>query len=79
MFQSNALPVISVFNKTMQMQAPTIHILHHEVQSFMKKILLRFLSPRTVQASSVYTTDLRMLPRFYPWQKCLLGRKQEDI
>ena len=37
MFLSNALHVINVFNKLMQTESPTIHILHREVQSFVKK------------------------------------------
>ena len=51
MFLSDALPVINAFNKTMQMQAPTIHFLHREVLSFVKKLLLRFLSPDAVQTT----------------------------
>ena len=34
MVLSNALHVINVFNKLMQTESPTIHILHREVQSF---------------------------------------------
>ena len=37
MFLSNALHVINGFNKLIQSESPTIHILHREVQSFVKK------------------------------------------
>ena len=45
MFLSDSLPVINVFNKVMQQQSPTIHCLHQEVTTFMKKLLLRFMQP----------------------------------
>ena len=49
MFLSDSLPVINVFNKVMQQQSPTIHCLHQEVTTFMKKLLLRFMQPQAVQ------------------------------
>ena len=75
MFLSDALPVINVFNKTMQMQAPTMHFLHHAVQAFMKKILLRFLLPRSVQSSPCHTIDLEDASIYMPFDQVFVGEK----
>ena len=32
MFLSDSLPIISIFNKIMQQQSPTVHFLHQELQ-----------------------------------------------
>ena len=48
MFLSDALPVINIFNKIMQKQSPTALILHQEVNTFVKKLLLGFMLPELV-------------------------------
>ena len=79
MFLSDALPVINVFNKTMQMQAPTMHFLHRAVQAFMKKILLRFLSPRSVQSSPCHTIDLEDASIYMPLDQVFVGEKARNL
>ena len=49
MFLSDALPVINIFNKMMQQEAPALHSLRQEVHSFLKKLLLRFMTPSVLQ------------------------------
>lgn len=48
-FLSDSLPVINIFNKIMQQQSPTIHFLHQEITTFVKKLLLRFMQPQAIQ------------------------------
>ena len=43
LFLSNALPVINYFNKCMQQEAPLLHIFIEEVESLVRKLLLRFM------------------------------------
>ena len=52
MFLSDSLPVVNVFNKIMQQQSPTVHILHQETTAFIKKLLLRFMQPQAIQGSN---------------------------
>ena len=57
MFLCDSLPVNN-FNKLMQKQSPTIHILSREIHSFLKKLLLRFLSPSIVQGTQISSIAL---------------------
>ena len=50
--------MINIFNKLMQKQSPTIHILSREMHTFIKKILLRFISPSVVQTTPAANIDL---------------------
>ena len=52
MFLCDTLPAINIFNKVMQNNSPTIHYLHSEVVSFMKKLVLCFMIPRAIQNAS---------------------------
>ena len=58
MFLCDSLPLINIFNKTMQMQKPTVHFLHQEVQSFVRKLLLRFMQPSVVQSGCIRRIDI---------------------
>ena len=49
MFLSDALPVINIFNKMMQQESPALHFLRQEVQSFLQKLILRFMTPKVLQ------------------------------
>ena len=49
MFLSDALPVINIFNKMMQQESPALHFLRQEVHSFLKKLILRFMTPEVLQ------------------------------
>ena len=75
MFLSNALHVINVFNKLMQTESPTIHILHREVQSFVKKILLRFIRPSVVQEIQIASIDLDDSSLYLPLSEVFIGDK----
>ena len=76
MFLSDALQVINVFNKLMQLQAPTIHFLCRELKSFMKKLLLRFLLPiRAIQGTHVSSIDLDDTSLYLPTEEVFVGDK----
>ena len=49
LFLSDALPVINIFNKMMQQQAPALHVLQQEVHSFIKKLILCFMDPSVLE------------------------------
>ena len=73
MFLSSALQVINAFNKLMQIQAPTVHFLHREVQSFVKKLLLRFMLPSVVQETQVSLIDLDDTSQYLPVEEVFVG------
>ena len=59
----------------MQIQAPTIHFLHHEVQSFVKKLLLRFMLPRVVKETQISLIDLDDASHYLPVDEVFIGDK----
>ena len=75
MFLCESLPVINIFNKLMQKQSPTIHILSREINTFIKKILLHFLSPSVVQSTSAANIDLDDASLYVPLDEVFVGDK----
>ena len=75
MFLSDALSLINTFNKTMQMHSPTVHVLYQEVLSFVKRLLLRFLSPGSLQGARISALDLHDTSQFLPLDKVFIGEK----
>ena len=78
MFLSDALPIINIFNKTMQLQSPTIHFLIREVQSFVRKLLLRFLAPSVVQGVQISTINLDDSEQYLPLDEVFIGEKAKS-
>ena len=79
MFLSDALSLINTFNKTMQMHSPTVHVLYQEVLSFVKKLLLRFLSPASAQGARISALDLHDTSQFLSLDKVFIGEKTKKI
>ena len=75
MFLSDGLPIINVFNKLMQQQSPTIHFLHQEVQSFVRKLLLRFMSTNSVQGVDISDIDFDCADNYKPLNEVFVGEK----
>ena len=75
MFLCDSLPIVNIFNKTMQLQKPTIHFLYQEVQSFVKKLLLRFMQPSVVQNSHIGTIDLDDASNYIALEEVFIGEK----
>ena len=59
----------------MQKQSPTIHILSREINTFIKKILLRFLLPSVVQSTSAANVDLDDPNLYVPLDEVFVGDK----
>lgn len=75
MFLNDALPVINIFNKLMQKQSPTVHILHREVNTFVKKLLLRFIKPNVVQSTKISEIDLDDARNYTELEEVFIGDK----
>lgn len=75
MFLCDSLPVINNFNKLMQKQSPTIHILSREIHTFLKKIYLRFLSPNVVQGTQISSIELDNAHHYLPLDEVFVGDK----
>ena len=74
MFLCDSLPVNN-FNKLMQKQSPTVHILSREIHSFLKKLLLRFLSPSVVQGNQISSIDLDNASHYLALDEVFVGDK----
>lgn len=76
MFLSDALPIINNFNKVMQKRSPTIHFLYNEISSFVKKMLLRFMTPTAVQSAiNITALDIKNNSLYLPLSEIFIGEK----
>ena len=75
-FLSDALPVINIFNKMMQQEAPALHSLRQEVHSFLKKLLLRFMTPDVLQIS-LKDIDPKDSSAYKPLEQVFIGEKAQ--
>jgi len=78
MFLCDALPVMNTFNKLMQKQSPTVHILHREVNTFVKKLLLRFMKPNVVQNTTIDEIDLGDARNYIELEEIFIGDKAKQ-
>lgn len=79
MFLSDSLPVINIFNKVMQNGSPTIHFLYNEVSSFVKKMLLRFMTPAVVQSAiNITALDVGKTSSYLPLSETFIGEKAKQ-
>ena len=80
MFLSDSLPIINNFNKVMQKRSPTIHYLYNEISSFVKKMLLRFLIPTSVQSVVNLTAlDIKNNSLYLPLSQVFIGEKVKQL
>ena len=78
MFLSDALPVINIFNKMMQQEAPALHSLKQEVHSFLKKLILRFMNPQVLQIP-LKDIDMNDTSVYKPLEQVFVGEKHRGI
>ena len=70
LFLSVSLPIINNFNKCMQKQAPLVHLLQQELESLIRKLMLRFMQVKCVTDSTDVTTiDVNDSENFLPLEE----------
>ena len=78
MFLCDSLPIINIFNKLMQKQSPTVQILYREVNTFVKKLLLRFIKPDVVQSTDISEIDLNNASNYIALGEVFIGVKAKQ-
>ena len=74
-FLSVALPIVNNFNKFMQQQSPVIHKLQQELDGLIRKLMLRFMTVKSVtDCSDVTQVDLDDINNYLPLEEVFIGQ-----
>ena len=76
LFLSISLPIINNFNKCMQKQAPIVHLLQQELESLIRKLMLRFMQVKCVTDSvDVTVIDVSDSGNYLPLEEVFVGHQ----